>query len=137
MFVLIIGGGRVGAGLAAALVDRSVAVAIGEKNEARADEIRGSLGGVDITHGDGDEPVVLESAHVSRAQVVAAMTDDDEDNLVACLLARREYAIPWTVGRVNNPKNAWLFGKRFEVDEAAPSDSLDVVRLAERIAVRG
>ena len=136
MFVLIIGGGRIGAGLAAALVELGVEVGIVEKNEARADEIRDSLGTVEVTHGDGDEPVVLESAHVSRAQIVAAMTDDDEDNLVACLLARREYAIPWTVGRVNNPKNAWLFGQRFEVDEAAPADSLDVVGLAEHLAAR-
>lgn len=136
MFVLIVGGGRVGEALALALSERGIEVGVVEKVESRVESLRPLLKRVEIVHGDGDEPVVLESARVSRASVVAAMTDEDEDNLVACLLARREYATPWTIGRVNNEKNAWLFGERFGVDEAIAEDALDPVELAERIAER-
>lgn len=130
MFVLVVGGGSVGEGLANALVTAGHEVALIERGHRRARELGERLAGVRIVHGDGDEPAVLEAAGISHAGAVAAVTNEDEDNLVACLLGRREYGVPATFARVNNPRNEWLFTERFGVDLAVSEDSLDVAHLA-------
>ena len=62
-----------------------------------------------VYEGDGSLPSVLEEAGISEANVVAAVTGEDEANLVVCMLARFEYNVSRIIARVNNPKNAWLF----------------------------
>jgi len=59
---------------------------------------------------------VLEQANIRKANVVVAVTGHDEDNLVVCLLARQEFGVRRTIGRVNNPKNEWLFTREMGVD---------------------
>ncbi len=71
-----------------------------------------------IFEGDGTDPQVLESVGIGRAQVLAAVTSDDADNLVIASLARYQYGVRRTIGRVNNPRNAWLFTPDFGVDVA-------------------
>jgi trk system potassium uptake protein TrkA len=125
VFVLIVGGGRVGAGLAKELASRGHPVRIVEKRDARCEELRDQ--GLDAICGDGNDPAVLREAGAAEAQVVAA-TAEDEDNLVVGLLSRFELGVPRVIGRVNNPKNAWLFTPDLGVDAALEPGRV-VVRL--------
>jgi TrkA-N domain len=62
-----------------------------------------------LVAGDACEPSVLDRLGLDTVDTVVAATGDDEDNLVVSLLAKRWYAVPRVVARVNNPKNTWLF----------------------------
>jgi trk system potassium uptake protein TrkA len=74
-----------------------------------------------IFEGDATQPSVLELAGVQEAQVLAACTPNDEDNLVLAFFARSRFRVPRTIARVNNPANAWLFNQTFHVDVALNS----------------
>ena len=108
-YVLIIGGGKVGFYLAKHLIDRGYEVTLCEKNAQRAEWITHQLGTVSIMVGDGDEMAFLATTGIERAGVVVACTGDDEDNLVACQLAKRQFGVPRTIARVNNPTNVKVF----------------------------
>ena len=71
-----------------------------------------------IHEGDATDPDVLEAAGIRRAQVLAACTPDDADNLALCFFARKNFNVPRTIARVNNPAAAWLFNEAFGVDVA-------------------
>jgi trk system potassium uptake protein TrkA len=71
-----------------------------------------------IFEGDATQPAVLELAGIQQAQVLAACTPNDADNLVLAYVARTLYHVPRTIARVNNPTNAWLFNQTFHVDVA-------------------
>ena len=109
-YVIIIGGGKVGFYLAKHLIERGYEVTLVEKNRERAEWITHQLGTVSIMVGDGDEMAFLGTTGIERAGVVVACTGDDEDNLVACQLAKRKFAVPRTIARVNNPVNVKVFG---------------------------
>ena len=61
---------------------------------------------------------MLEQAGIREAQVLAACTTSDADNLALCYLARARYNVPRTIARINNPRTAWLFDEKFHVDVA-------------------
>jgi trk system potassium uptake protein TrkA len=116
LFILIVGGGKVGTYLARALLDQNHEVVVIEK-QARKAETMASLLERDITIvGDGCDPMVLASAGLKRADVVVADTGDDEDNLVVCLVAKKQ-ANARCIARVNNPKNKAIFES---IDPANP-----------------
>lgn len=123
MNAVIVGGGKVGSHLAKILAGRGASVVVIEENQARFDLITDEMqkAGVRLIHGDGDEPAVLDAAGIRGSDVVIAATGHDEDNLVVSLLGKREYQVPVTLARVNNPRNAWLFTERFGVDETVSS----------------
>jgi trk system potassium uptake protein TrkA len=108
-YVLIIGGGKVGFYLAKHLIERGYEVTLCEKDRARAEWITHQLGTVSIMIGDGDEMAFLATTGIERAGVVVACTGDDEDNLIACQLAKRKFGVPRTIARVNNPSNVNVF----------------------------
>ncbi len=108
-YVLIIGGGKVGFYLAKHLIERGYEVTLCEKNAERAEWITHQLGTVSIMVGDGDEMAFLATTGIERAGVVVACTGDDEDNLIACQLAKRKFGVPRTIARVNNPTNVKVF----------------------------
>jgi trk system potassium uptake protein TrkA len=116
--VLIIGGGRIGVHLAGLLVEGRHHVHLVEANTARCERIAARLPAGVVVHGNGTDPEVLESAGVRRAGTVVAVTDRDETNLVVTSLAKFEFGVPRTIARVNNPKNAWLYGEDMGVDVA-------------------
>ena len=104
MFVLIAGGGKVGANLARTLRDRHEVVLI-EANPARVDVLEEELGHR-VQHGDATELYVLEQAGVERPpDILVAATGDDEDNIVICQLAKELYGVTKVVARVNDPRN--------------------------------
>ena len=86
-----------------------------EKDRARANQIADEIGSIVIPH-DGCEGKYLAEAGGNRAEIVAAVTGDDEDNLVICQMAKHHFDVPRTIARVNNPANEELF-KHLGVDE--------------------
>lgn len=135
MFAVIVGGGKLGSNLASLLVEAGHRVTVVEQDHERVMTLEALDGGYSIVHGDGCEPVILESAHISRADVVAAVTGDDEDNLVVCLLGRREYDVDMTVARVNDPRNEWLFDRRFGVDVPVSNTAMIAKLLLGQVTV--
>ena len=115
MFVLVVGGGKVGYYLTKELIESGHEVALMEKDRARAQQIADEIGSVVIAQ-DGCEGKYLNEAGANRADIVAAVTGDDEDNLVICQMAKHHFDVPRTIARVNNPKNEALF-RHLGVDE--------------------
>ncbi len=110
MYIIIAGGGKVGFHLAQELLEANHEVLVLERDRARAAAVVDELGD-NVMHGDSCEVTVLDAAGVSRADLVAAVTGDDEDNLVICEIARSRGVVR-TIARINNPKNELLFKKR-------------------------
>ena len=115
MFVLVVGGGKVGYYLTRELLAAGHEVVLMEKDRDRAGEIADEVGSIVIPH-DGCEGKYLGEAGAGRADMVAAVTGDDEDNLVICQMAKHHFDVPRTIARVNNPKNEGLF-RHLGVDE--------------------
>ena len=105
--IVISGGGMVGAFLAENLSDKHTIVVI-EKNPDRCERLATSTSAM-IINGDACDFRYQQEARVDKADVFAAVTGDDDDNLVACQLAKTSFNVPRTVARVNNPKNEHIF----------------------------
>ena len=131
MYTVIVGAGKVGLNLAKKLAAEGGEIVLVEQNPTRCEDLSGMLGSIRLVCGDGDEPYVLEEAGVRGADALVAATGHDEDNLVVCLLGKREYRVPMTVARINNPANKWLFTERFGVDHAVCSTEIMVGLLRE------
>ncbi len=116
MFVIIVGGGNTGSYLSKLLVDAGHKVRVIEERSALLEKLKAELPAEVIISGDGSSPATLEQAGVMQANVLAAVTGSDETNLVITSLARFEFNVPRVIGRVNNPKNAWLFTPEMGVD---------------------
>ncbi len=110
MYIIIVGGGKVGFYLASELVAEGNEILVIEQEPAKVQRINDELGDVAL-QGDGCEAAVLENAGTGRADMFIAVTGDDEDNLVACQVARKKFNVPRTIARLNNPKNALIFKK--------------------------
>ena len=115
MFVLVVGGGKVGYYLTRELLESGHEVVLMEKDRARASQIADEIGSIVVAQ-DGCEGKYLGEAGCSRADIVAAVTGDDEDNLVICQMAKHHFDVPRTIARVNNPQNEGLF-RHLGVDE--------------------
>ncbi len=131
MKIVIAGAGGVGRYLAAELANRGHQLTLIErKGEALAKIPAGQIVVVD---GDACSPLVLEGAQVRDADVVVAMTGDDEDNLVISLLAKEEFAVPRVLARVNYPANEWLFDSSWGVDLAVSPPHLLTALVEEEV----
>ena len=89
--------------------------------ESRPDileRLRGELPEELVWVGEMSSPAVLEAAGIKRANVLAAVTSEDEVNLVIASLARFEFNVPRVIARVNDPGNAWMFTAQMGVDVA-------------------
>ncbi|MDD5108344.1 MAG: NAD-binding protein [Candidatus Omnitrophica bacterium] len=123
MYILIVGAGKVGYFLAKRLCQGKHTVSIIDKDRQICEEIAKELELL-VINGDGCDPRMLEEAGIQRADVVAAVTGDDEDNLVICQLAKEKFGIQRTVGRVNNPDNEYAFS---ELGIDVPVDSTKII----------
>ncbi len=110
MYIIVIGGSRVGYYLTKALLDEGHEVLIIEKSAAFCNTIKEEMGSVCI-RGDGCEAATLEEVGTGRADMLVAVTGDDEDNLVACQVAKHKFNVPRTIARIRNPQNEALFKK--------------------------
>lgn len=118
MLVIIAGGGRTGSQLAKLLLNQEHEVRVIENRKDVLARIHRELPTESIFEGDPDDLATLEQAGIRQAQVMAACTTSDQQNLVLCYLARQYYHVPRTIGRVNDPRNAALFDQTFFVDVA-------------------
>lgn len=118
MFVVIAGGGRTGAHLAKLLININHQVRVIEYRKEILSRIHKEIPTEFIIDGNPLDVSVLEQAEVRNADVFAATTPNDSENLALCYLARERYQVNRTIARVNNPRNAWLFNDRFNVDVA-------------------
>ena len=103
MYIVVVGGGKVGYFLSKELLEAGHELVILEKNAGRARQIADELGSI-VLNRDGCEGKHLAEAGANRAAIVAAVTGDDEDNLVVCQMAKHHFDVPRTIARVNNPQ---------------------------------
>ena len=110
MYVIVVGGGKVGYYLTKQLLTEGHEVLLLEKDRRRQAMLAEQMGEV-VVQGDGCEVRIMAEVGFGRADVIVAVTGDDEDNLVICQMAKRKFQAPRTVSRVNDPDNLILFQK--------------------------
>lgn len=108
MYLIVVGGGKVGYYLTKTLLTEDHEVLLIEREPGKVENFSERLGNV-VLQGDGAEAAVLAQAGAARADVVIAVTGEDEDNLVICQMAKQKFNVARTIARVNNPKNEQLF----------------------------
>ncbi|MFH1559864.1 MAG: TrkA family potassium uptake protein [Chloroflexota bacterium] len=108
MYIIVVGAGKVGYHLAKALLKSEHEVFIIERSPLKCETIREELGSL-VVVGDGCETGVLKEAGTSRADVLIAVTGNDEDNLVACQIAKHRFKVPRTISLINDTNNERLF----------------------------
>ncbi|HEX2987998.1 MAG TPA: NAD-binding protein [Chloroflexota bacterium] len=135
MQVLVVGCGRIGNYLVEELLAKGHQVAVVEKDPGRCEELarQDRSNALRIVYGDGNDPMVLREAGARDADALAAATGEDEDNLVIGLLGKREFGIRRVIGRVNNPRNAWLYSAAFGFDAAVRPAETIVSLIEEQI----
>ncbi len=128
MYVVIVGAGKVGWNLARELIDRGNEVTIIESNRSRYATVEEELEHA-VHYGDGSEIWVLERAGIQRADMVIAVTGDDEDNILIAQMAREKYGVEEVIARCNNPRNL----DHFDLLGATPAVSATdlILRLIE------
>src|SRR5688572_23525964 len=110
MYIIVAGGGKVGFYLSKTLIAEGHEVLCIEQDARRAARIGEELGSI-VMRGDACEAQTLADAGTERADMFIAVTGDDEDNLVACQVAKAKFNVPRTIARINNPKNEHIFKK--------------------------
>jgi trk system potassium uptake protein TrkA len=130
MKVIVAGAGTLGRRVAHYVSEKHDVTLI-EKDRGHCAAVSGQFAAnprVRVMQGDSDEPAILLEAGTEAADVFVAATGDDEDNLVACLLAKREFKVKRVIGAVRNPRNRWLYNRSWGVDVA-----LDAAQIVARI----
>jgi trk system potassium uptake protein TrkA len=128
MYVIVVGGGKVGWNLARELMDKGEEVTLIESDRRRYLVIEQELEHA-VQYGDATELWVLERAGIQRADLVIAVTGDDEDNMLVCQVAKEKYLVDRIIARVNNPRNLQHF-KLLGIQPAVSATDL-ILRLIE------
>ncbi|MFN8133498.1 MAG: TrkA family potassium uptake protein [Solirubrobacteraceae bacterium] len=128
MYVIIAGAGKVGWNLARELQSKGHETTVIESDRRRFLTVEQELEHA-IQYGDATELWVLERAGIQRADIVIAVTGDDEDNILICQMARDKYLCERIVARVNNPRNLEWF-KLLGIQPAVSATDL-ILRLIE------
>ncbi|MEG0090610.1 MAG: NAD-binding protein [Oscillospiraceae bacterium] len=131
MKLCIIGGGKVGFHLAKTLIANGHSPIIIEENKHLCEKIANSLD-IRVVHGDGTNLDIMELANINHYHAVIAVTGLDENNLIACQLAKKVFGVKRTIARVNNPKNTEIM-KHLGVDLAV-STTDNIARILGREA---
>jgi len=119
MYVIVVGGGKVGYYLTRTLLNEGHEVTLVELDARRVARLTSEFGEA-VVAGDGCEVRVMEDAGMSRAEIVVAVTGHDEDNIVICQMAKTHFGGPRQIARVNNPENEDIF-HLLGVDETVAS----------------
>ena len=134
MRVGVAGAGNVGLFIANELVDNGHEVMLLEQQPAVAARVA-AREGLDVRVADACEVASLREAGLQTCDVLVAATGDDEDNLVASLLAKQEFAVPRVIARINHPKNAWMFNETWGVDLSVSTPHLITALVEEALSV--
>ncbi len=128
MYVIVAGAGKVGWNLARELIGKDQEVTLIESDHRRFRIVEEELEHA-VAYGDATELWVLERAGIQRADLVIAVTGDDEDNILICQMAKEKYGVQRIVARVNNPRNLQHF-KLLDIQPAVSATDL-ILRLIE------
>jgi len=128
VYVIIAGAGKVGWNLARELIAKGQEVSLIESDHRRYRVVEEELEHA-VQYGDATELWVLERAGIQRADLVIAVTGDDEDNMLICQVAKEKYGAQRIVARVNNPRNVQHF-KLLGIQPAVSATDL-ILRLIE------
>jgi trk system potassium uptake protein TrkA len=131
MYIIVIGGGRVGYYLTRALLDEGHEVLVLEKNATIVENVSEELGSICV-RGDGCEATILEQVGTARADMLIAVTGDDEDNLVSCQVAKHRFQVPRTIARIRNPKNEDVF-KKLGIDVTINNTNIILENIEEQV----
>lgn len=133
MYVIVVGAGKVGYYLAKELLEAPEGheVLIIEQDAVKVERVTRELGDIALL-GDGCEAATMEKAGFGRADMVIAVTGDDEDNLVVCQVAKAKFSVPRTVARLNNPKNESIF-KRLGIDTTVSATAAILAQIEQEL----
>ncbi len=134
MYIIVVGGGKVGFYLARELVNEGHELLVIEQDKVKCERIADELGDITLC-GDGCEAAVLENAGTNRADMFIAVTGGDEDNLVSCQVARKKFNVPHTVARLNNPKNELIF-KKLGIDTTVSATQAILSHIEQELPTR-
>ena len=129
MYIIIVGGGEIGYYLSKALLDKGHEVLVIEKDSRKVGQIEEELGSICL-QGNGSQVSTLEEAGARRANLLIAVTEEDEENLIASQIAKHKFNVPRTIARLDNPMNEALF-KKLGIDVAISSTRL-ILEVIER-----
>jgi trk system potassium uptake protein TrkA len=128
VYVIVAGAGKVGWNLARELIGRDQEVTLVESNHDRYRVVEEELEHA-VQYGDATELWVLERAGIQRADLMIAVTGDDEDNILICQVSKEKYGVDRIVARVNNPRNLQHF-RLLDIQPAVSATDL-ILRLIE------
>lgn len=134
VYIIVVGGGKVGYYLSKTLLSEGHEVLVIEIDPRKVARIEEELGEV-VMEGDGCEATTLESAGTSRAEIMVAVTGDDEDNLITCQLAKGKFRVPRAIARINNPANERIF-RALGIDVTISSTQLILSQIEQEIPSR-
>lgn len=134
MYIIIGGGGKVGVSLAKKLLEKGHRVTVIERNREKCERMAEEIPSALVIHGDACDVKYLEEARIDVADVLAAVTGDDDDNLVMAQLAKEAYHVRRAVARVNDPRNERIF-QALGID--ALSSTTIITRLIEEETLIG
>lgn len=133
MYLILVGGGNVGIQLARRLIARGHEVLLLEKDGRQAQRLAQQIGDEHVMVGDGCEFVTQRQAGFGRADVVVAVTGEDEDNLVVCQLAKTEWQVDRVLARVNDPDHESTF-KSVGIDDTVSATAIIFSLLEQQIS---
>jgi trk system potassium uptake protein TrkA len=131
IYVILVGGGKVGYYLTKELLAAGHEVVLVDKDPRVVNRLT-EVFGETVVLGDGCEVRTMSEIGMARANVVVAVTGDDEDNLVICQMAKRKFHVPRTIARVNDPKNEVLL-KELGIDQTVNSTRIIYNLLEQQI----
>ena len=135
MNVLIAGGDPTGAQLASLLLEQNHKIYLVEHRKEVLSLLHQQLPTDAIYEDRVMDLRVLENVGIRKADVLVACTSDDADNLVLCYLAHNLFKVPRTIGRINNPRHAWLFNEKLHVDVALNESSVLAHLIGEELSL--
>lgn len=110
MYIIILGGGEVGHYLCKELLNMGHEVLVIEKDAKKCEHLEDELGSVSLC-GDGCEIATLTKGGIARVDMFIAVTDEDDDNLASCQIAKQKFKVPQVIAKINNPRNEHIFAK--------------------------
>jgi trk system potassium uptake protein len=135
MYVIIAGGGRTGTQLALSLLEQDYKVTLVEHRASALSKLHKELPTEVIFEGSPTDLNSLVQAGIQNAHAVAAVTANDADNLAICYMAGNTFNVGRTIGRINNPRNAWLFNAKFHVDVALNQSAIFASLIEEEMSL--
>jgi trk system potassium uptake protein TrkA len=133
MYMVLIGGGNVGLQLAKRLIANGQEVLLIEKDDRQAQRLVSLLGEEHVLVGDGCEMITQKEAGFGRADVVVAVTGEDEDNMVACQLAKLIWNVDRVLARVNDPAHEEIF-RQVGIDQTVSATGIIYSLLEQQIS---